>query len=138
MKLRIFAACAAMLSLSGCLSFGDFETNLAAFQGRPVQDAFDVLGYPAGKQEFGQDTVYTWARDHRGAMILPQTTNTTGYVGGTQFGATSTTSQVVPMHYACTVKLIAGPDGVVRKWQYEGNAGGCEPYMRSLRKAAKP
>ena len=45
---------------SGCASFGQMEDGLNSLMGRNEQDAFSVLGYPSGKQQFGGDTVYIW------------------------------------------------------------------------------
>ncbi|MFZ7096718.1 hypothetical protein ACOPJQ_02390 [Luteimonas dalianensis] len=137
MKLRFLPAVVLAVSLSSCLTWSGFEEGLASFKGRPISEAFDVLGYPAQQQQFGDDTVYTWATSHTGVAIAPTTSTTSGTVGSTPFNATTTGMQTTSVSYACTVKLIVGPDNLVRRYDFEGNMGGCEGYMQRLHRAAK-
>lgn len=125
------------LALAGCLTFSEFDRNLAGFHGRPVQAAFDVLGYPDLQQQFGQETVYTWATSGSRSLPMPTTSTTRGVVGGTPVTATTTTVQQVAFDADCKVKLIADAAGTVTKHQYEGTDLGCEAYMRRLYKAAR-
>lgn len=125
------------LALAGCLSFNAFDEGLAGFKGRPVSEAFDALGYPDGQQQFGEETVYTWGSSYTGVAFSPSTTTTSGAIGSTPFRATTTGTAAVPVSYECTIKMIVGPDQVVRKYQWEGNRGGCESYMRRLQRAAQ-
>lgn len=137
MKLRCLFGVIMVAALSGCLTWGGFEEGLASFKGRPVSEAFDVLGYPAQQQQFGDDTVYTWATSHTGVIVTPTTSTTSGTVGSTPFRATTTGMGTTPVSYACTVKLIVGPDNLVRRYDFEGNMGGCEGYMQRLHRASK-
>jgi hypothetical protein len=57
-KLGIVAALA--IILSGCAA-SMIEKGLGALEGKDVKGAFNVLGYPSGKQEFGSETVYFWS-----------------------------------------------------------------------------
>jgi hypothetical protein len=108
------------------------ERGLNALQGRDVQIAFDVLGYPSGKQEFGNDIVYYWQVDSSGAILLPQTSTTTGYVGMTPVYGSTTYNQVVPVNYNCLIKLVTDDKGVIKTWEYNGNYGGCASYIKRL------
>ena len=44
--------------------------------------AFGVIGYPDGKNKFGNETVYFWTSNRSGAMIF-QTSAAAGMVGMT-------------------------------------------------------
>jgi len=121
-----------VLFLSGCSTFSNMEDGLKSLMGKEDQVAFDVLGYPSQKQQFGDDTVYTWNTSRSGVTYTPQaatTYTTTGY-------ATTTYSQATPYNYHCTIKLISR-NGRLYKWQYDGNIGGCGGYSNSLKKYNK-
>lgn len=121
------------ITAAGCATFGQLEAGLGALVGRNEREAFAALGYPSGKQQFGSDVVYVWGRSQNTAMFIPQTSTTTGYVGTTPVYGTTTTSQMIPLNYNCTIKVIAGAeDGIIKSWDYEGNLGGCAPYIQRL------
>lgn len=120
------------LGLVGCATFGQMQRGLNALQGRNVQTAFDVLGYPSGKQEFGSDTVYYWQVNSSGTILLPQTSTTSGYVGMTPVYGSTTYNQVVPVNYNCLIKLITDEKGIIKTWEYNGNYGGCASYIKRL------
>lgn len=120
--------------LSGCATFGQMEEGLNALMGHKDETAFNVLGYPSGKQEFGSDILYIWGRNASGNLALPQTTTTYGNVGTTPFYGTSTSIQNVPYSYNCTIKLMANYQGILSHWEYDGNLGGCTPYIQRLNK----
>lgn len=84
------------LWLCGCATFGQMERGLNSLQGQNIQTAFDVLGYPSGKQEFGSDMVYYWQVNSTGAVLLPQTSTTSGYVGMTPIHGLQKTRLNVP------------------------------------------
>lgn len=119
------------ITLAGCATFGQLEAGLTALIGRPESEAFNALGYPDGKQEFGGDTVYIWGRNQNTTMFMPSTQTTTAYVGMTPVYATTTSMQAIPMNYNCTVKIIVA-NGVIKSWDYSGNLGGCTPYIRRI------
>lgn len=127
-----------LIILSGCVTFGQMETGLKALMGHDERVAFDLLGYPSAKQQFGEETVYTWAVSNSGVLIMPQTATTTGYVGSTPVYGTTTYSEAVSVNYSCKIKLISDSNNVLRKWEYEGNIGGCESYINRLNTFTKP
>jgi hypothetical protein len=129
---KVAAAAVLALVAAGCATFGQLETGLAALVGRNEREAFNALGYPNGKQEFGGDVVYVWGRSTSGTVFIPQTARTTGYVGTTPVYGTTTTNQAIPVNYNCTIKIITGTDGVIRSWEYDGNLGGCRGYIERL------
>lgn len=119
-------------TLAGCATFGQLEKGLNGLVGRSEREAFNALGYPNAKQEFGGDVVYVWGRSNSGTIFIPQTTSTTGYVGNRPVYATTTYNQPVAVNHNCTVKVITGANGIVKTWDYEGNLGGCRPYIQRL------
>ena len=131
---KIIALLALAILVSGCATFGQMEKGLNALQGSNVQTAFDVLGYPSSKQEFGKDTVYYWKVANSGTMLLPETSTTTGYVGMTPVYGTTTYNQAVPVSYNCLIKIITDDRGTIKTWEYNGNYGGCGCYIDRLNK----
>ncbi|WP_025442277.1 hypothetical protein [Vibrio parahaemolyticus] len=121
-----------LLLLSGCVTFGQLERGLDYMMGESDSVAFNVLGYPSGKQEFGSDTVYYWFINNSGVVFVPQTSTTYGSVGTTSFYGTTSYSQAVPVNYSCQIKLIADSYGVLTRWEYNGNIGGCKSYIKRV------
>lgn len=127
------AALVVFTGLTACTTFSNMETGLGALVGQDAHIAFNVLGYPSGKQEFGQETVYYWSISRSGTLIMPQTSTATGWAGTTPVSVTSTQNQFVPVNYTCQIKLVANDSGVLTSWEYEGNIGGCQSYSRRLK-----
>lgn len=121
-----------MLFLSGCATFGQLEQGLKYMMGEDISVAFNTLGYPTSKQEFGQDTVYYWSISNSGTLLLPQTATTYGTVGTTPVYGTTTYNQAVPVNYNCLIKLIANSAGTLKSWEYSGNIGGCKHYINRV------
>jgi hypothetical protein len=121
-----------LMLLVGC-AFNDMERGLEAMQGRPIQTAFSVLGYPDAKQEYAGDTVYVWTTNRAGALFLPQTSTTYGNVGGTPVYGQTSYNQLVPVTYECTIKIVTDSGGTIKYWEYGGNQGGCQTYSKRLR-----
>jgi hypothetical protein len=112
------------LALGACATFGDMDKGLASLMGQDAEVAFNVLGYPSNKQQFGDKTVYTWVRNQSSTLVTPQTVPSgTGY---------TTYNTYTPVNYNCKITLVANPSGKLVKWGYDGNLGGCGPYIRWL------
>lgn len=124
-KLTILLA----LFLSGCATFGQLERGLNFMMDKDESVAFEVLGYPTGKQESGSDTVYYWSVSRSGTLFMPGTSTTSGTVGTTPYYGTTTYNQAVPVNYNCLIKLVSGPMGYLKHWEFDGNYGGCEHYI---------
>lgn len=127
--------------LSGCVTSAQLETGLNYLLDRNISEAFQALGYPSGKQQFGDDTVYVWSVNQSGALVLPSSSTTTGNVGTTSFSATTSSTQVVPVSHNCVIKLVTGPDKIIKHWEFNGNVGGCSEYsdrVDSYYEAANP
>ena len=123
--------------VAGCTTFSDMENGLNYLMGQPVQVAFENLGYPSGSYQIGDDTVYGWGRSFTMNMPTTSTTSVTGTVGTTPYSGYGTTTSYAPVNYACNVKIIAGADGVIKNWEYDGNAGGCGAYSARLKNLGK-
>lgn len=131
--MKVFFMCLSLtILLTGCVSFSQMERGLESLVGENSQEAFNVLGYPSAKQEFGNDIVYVWSSSQSGTIFVPQTSTTHGTVGTTPVYGSTTYNQAVPVNYNCLIKLIADQDNTLRKWEYEGNIGGCAKYIRRL------
>lgn len=135
---KIFFVTAAMLALCGCSTFSNIESGLSALMGRPASEAFGVLGYPSGKQQFGSDTVYYWSISRSGMLMMPQTATTTGYVGRTPIYGATQYNTAMPVNYNCQIKLVADSSDTLKNWEYEGNIGGCQSYASRLKGLARP
>ena len=94
---------------SGCVAM--MEGGLNALMGEKYTAAFDVLGYPTYKQEYGTETVYVWVVDRSGSMLLPSTSTVQGYVGSTPVYGTITSTQQVAYQALCNIKLVANKWG---------------------------
>lgn len=129
--MRQFALASMAVLIGGCV-FSNIESGLKTLEGRHESVAFDVLGYPSSRYEMGADVVYSWYVNSAGSMILPQTTTTYGTVGSVPFQGTTYGTQVVPYNYNCQIRVIAGRNGVIKSWDYQGNAGGCSAFSSRL------
>jgi hypothetical protein len=127
-----------VILLAGCATFGQLEEGLNSLMGKQDTEAFSVLGYPSSKQEFGNDTVYSWYLSQSGTLFVPQTSTTTGYAGRTPLYGVTTYTQAVPVNYSCQIKLIAGKNGTLKSWEFDGNLGGCTQYINRLKTYSAP
>jgi len=125
--------------ISGC-SFHYMDNGLNALVGKDVRYAFNVLGHPNGKQESGGGTVYIW-QNSRTMMFyepgLTQISRTPPRADDTNYSDIIASPYWVPMQGVCVVRLIAGPDNIVRRWDYNGDGLGCDDYVRRLKEVAE-
>lgn len=148
-------AATTILLVTGCAS-QQVEKGLQAMVGQPIQAAFGILGYPEGKQSFGNDDVYIWSHERTGGMLMPQVATTYqtygsqslyGTVGRTPVYAnvspqtvTSSTlyNQYVPMNAQFRIKLGADArSGIIKTWQWDGNELGAQFFAPVLGQYAK-
>ena len=121
--------------ISGC-TFHYMEKGLDALVGKDVRYAFDVLGRPNGKQEFGGETVYIWQNSRSMMFYEPGLTQ----ISRTPLradDATIASPYWVPMQGVCVVRVISGPDNIVRRWDYNGDGLGCDDYARRLKEVTE-
>ena len=131
--MRKYLIVGATLLISACTTFSNLETGLAALVGQPFQAAIDKIGYPAGQMKVGDDTVYAWGRNFSMSMPTYNSAQTTGTVGSTPYTANTGYTSYQSVNYQCDVKIIVGPDNVIKSWQYDGNMGGCDAYASALK-----
>ena len=91
------------LGLCGCATTS-MNRGLTAMVGRNIQTAFDALGYPTDKKEFGSDTVYYWSVHEPGYDFSNN----------------------------CLIKLVADKDGIIKTYEWSGNEGGLARYASRL------
>jgi hypothetical protein len=130
---RLISLALGVFALGGCSTFSNIEKGLTALEGRPIQAAFDRLGYPDGQMMVGSETVYTWGRSFTMNMPQYQTATTTGNVGSVPYSANTGYSTTVPMQMQCSIKVVADAAGNIKTWQYDGNMGGCSAYSSALK-----
>ncbi|WP_234424367.1 hypothetical protein [Dickeya sp. ws52] len=121
-----------ILITSGCVTFKQMDEGLSSLVGKNKDVAFNVLGYPSKEQSFDKTKVYTWNRATSETILLSSPQTTYGTVGATTFNSTTTQLSAVPVQYACTIQLATDEAGTIKQYQYDGNMGGCEPYIHRL------
>lgn len=128
--------------ISGC-SFYYIEKGLNALVGKDVRYAFDVLGYPNGEQEFGSETAYIWQNSRSTMFYEPRfTTDKAPDIRSfsyrdSRFSDLTPSGYWVPMQGVCVMRIIAGPDNIVRRWDYNGDGLGCDDYVSRLKDVAE-
>jgi hypothetical protein len=128
---RILAVVGLALGLSGCLS-DQMNTGLSFMVGQNIQFAVSRLGYPDGQREMLGDTIYVWSTSREVNLPMMTTSTTTGSVGTVPIYGQTMSTQFVPANFNCTIELGAGPDNIIKSWQWSGNIGGCMQYARAL------
>lgn len=125
------------LALAGCATTTTNKTldnGLTSLVGQPIQAAYDRLGYPNGSQTMNGDTFYVWSTNRN--VVMPTYNNGTAYgtVGTTPFQVNTSMPGMMPMNFNCSIRLIVGGDGIIKSWDYQGNAGGCQGYVKMLKR----
>lgn len=124
---KIIAYSCLILCLSGCAE-DQLYRGLQALMGKDATTAFDVIGYPSGKQTFGDKTVYSW--DTSKTILWPETATTHGTIGTTPFYGTTTSLGSVNCY--CLIRLVANQKGKLISWELDGNVCGCSRYDEPL------
>ena len=91
--------------------------GLTAMQGKHIQVAFNVLGYPDSKMEIDDETVYLWNHSSKGFLYSSGST--------------------VPYTQYAKIKIVADKNGNIKTWSWEGNEDGLNFYANTLNKYAK-
>ena len=125
----------AALTLAGCAS-QKLDNGLPRLTGKPVDYAINYLGYPDNEQTIAGRKVYTWG--YANSFTTTQTVRTP--VSGSAYGAgvgiyyQGHQTSVVPQtfNYSCMIRLIADGNGLIDRWEWNGNEGGCEYYSGSM------
>lgn len=123
-----------VLALVGCASasFDQFNSDLSAMRGRTEQDLFAALGMPDGKMDMNDgSTIYVWGRQQTSTYMTTVPQTSTAFINGQMVTMTTNTPQMNTANYQCTVKVSVN-NGTVMGYDYDGNLGGCQPYIDRL------
>jgi len=129
---RIGALTCIFFILCGCATFEQMRRGLDALRGENIRTAYGILGYPSGKKDFGNETVYYWSTSGAYSYDMPITSNTYGSVGTVPYSASTTYYSQRTINYSCLVKIVANQYGTITTYSYYGNLVGCEPYIFRL------
>lgn len=134
---KIVSLLAVAATTAGCATWGQFDEGLNALMNKPLSTAIEKLGYPSGERTIAGRRLVEWGRSQNTAMYMPTTTTTYGTVntnrGFGTYSGTTTGGTFIPMNYNCTVILEVDQNDIVRRYQYEGNLGGCASYIDALK-----
>ena len=122
------------LLLSACATHAQqtsakLDSSLDAMVGQPVEVAIARLGEPIGSTPMGTDLVYGWGNSFTSTEYTnaaPGWVEASDYRGGVY---------PPPRHKVqnnCVVRIVVGPDGLIREWDYQGTDRGCEAYADRL------
>lgn len=127
-----------VFALAGCATWGQMKTGLDSLLDQPLSVAIDRIGYPTGEQTIAGRKLYRWGSSQQSAMYMPTSTTTTGSVGTGMtyrpFSATTYGGTYVPVNYNCEIILEVDSNDIIKRYQYNGNLGGCGPYIKALKK----
>lgn len=102
--------------------------------GESEETLFLALGYPDTIQQFNDSgTLYLWSTNY---IETYQTTNyetSTGYIGDTPYSVTEPVYETHADNYYCVVKIMV-QDKTVTGYDYFGNRGGCQQYIKKLKR----
>jgi hypothetical protein len=132
MKAAMKSLALALAALAaGCVG-SRINSNLTSLIGQNISAAVDKLGYPDGQREMLGDTLYIWSTDRSGLVVVPTTSTTSGNVGGTPYSQTTTGFGAMPAHFHCRIELAVTAAGIIKRFQFDGNNGGCARYANAL------
>lgn len=124
------------LAITSCV-FKALDQGLADLKGKPIETAFDVLGYPSSKLELGNVTVYKWNNSFSRMLPIPQVANTTGFVGTTPFQMQSNSLGFIPQHHSGELTIGVDKNGIIQRCGYSGTESGLHGYANSLDRYSK-
>ncbi len=134
-KIALLAAAAA---LTGCVTWGQMDDGLRGLIGQPINVAISKIGYPSTEQTIAGRKLYRWGVSRQSVDYMPMVTTTTGYSGvGASYTPNSSTTlggTYISVDYNCQITLEVDAKEVITGYQYNGNRGGCEPYIKALNK----
>lgn len=125
------------LSLTGCATWDQMENETNAIKGQFIETAFDVLGYPSGKQKVENGTVYFWSVNSSRLILIPQPVTTYGFKGTTSPFGTTSYKPYVPVLEHCLIKIVTYHNDRIKTWETPGNHGECQHYIKRLSKYYK-
>ena len=133
---RMLAISCAIL-LSGCTTWEQLDAGLSQLHGQHLSAAIARFGYPTSEHKIAGSRLLTWSSQNSGVTYLPQTSYGQAsaynpYTGFTTYQTTNTYMAPMPYNYQCQITLRVGDDDTILGSQYQGNLGGCTPYIQAL------
>ncbi|WP_186426354.1 hypothetical protein [Cupriavidus metallidurans] len=137
---KILCVILAALPLGGCATWGQMDQGLNALSGRTLDDAINVFGMPSGEQQIAGRHYVQWGRSSSGFVPMSTPSQTYGNFNVSNgyrnaygnYSSTTYNTTMVPVNYNCTITLELDRDAIIRRGSYQGNLGGCTPYIKSL------
>jgi uncharacterized protein YceK len=138
-KLPVGLAIAALLT--GCATLGQLESGLNNMLGQDLSVAVAQLGFPNAERNVAGMRLVEWGRSNAATIAIPTTSTTNGYVqSGNRFAnysATTTSTTPMTLNFQCHITMQVDTNNIIRRFQYEGNLGGCAPYIRAMKTAGE-
>lgn len=103
-------------------------------KGQPIQEAVARFGYPQSEQTILGMKVYTWSTGGTYLSTTPTTAVTSGTMGAVPFTTTTVGYRQTASDVSCEIKIITTPEGIMEKFQYDGNNIACMPYAEAMKK----
>lgn len=113
------------------------QDGLNALNGKHINTAFDVIGYPDSQMKVDHNTVYVWGHSRSSTINMPQTSYHSGFAGNTYYSGTTRYNQPTTIHAMAQIKIIANNAGYIQKWETYGNEFGFQRYAASLKQYAE-
>ena len=110
--MKKFAMLGLAFLLIGCAA-QPIKTALDLTIGQDVRVVVAKLGYPNEIREKSGGLIYVWGARSAFTFLMPAEGTTAG-------------------NAACTIEITIGADNRIKSYQFSGNQGGCEPYVRAL------
>lgn len=136
--MRKLIAVTSVLALAGCATWGQMNDGLNGLLGQPINVAISKIGYPATEQTIAGSKLYRWGVSRQSIDYMPTTTTTNGYIGVgsglTPYSATTMGGTFIPVNYTCQITLAVDAREIITHYEYNGNLGGCEPFIKALKK----
>ncbi len=125
-----------VLALGACAStFEDMTAGFNTLNGRPLQDAYAVFGYPDRVRDVDNLKYSEWSVNSSNTFMMPTTNYGNGYVGNTPYTYSYNSYMPMQVSYNCYVRIVSDQSGVIINGFSEGNRNGCEIYAQRMRDA---
>ncbi|KJJ95059.1 hypothetical protein UB44_23370 [Burkholderiaceae bacterium 26] len=134
--LRVLVGMVGVLLVVGCAPLGQLESDLKGTIGRPASEVVDALGMPSSERTIADRHYLVWERSYSTSVAAPSATTTVGNFNTTRtagtFSSTTLGTSYESANYSCKLVFQIGDDQRVAHVRYDGNLGGCSPYIDRL------
>ncbi|XDZ49607.2 hypothetical protein AB8806_17495 (plasmid) [Ralstonia syzygii subsp. celebesensis] len=130
-----------MLPIAGCVTWEQFDRGMDVLIGQSVDHAISILGFPSGERTIAGKRYVQWGRSSADFVPIASPSYSTGNFNvGNKVGSYSSTTMnatYIPMSLDCTIVAELDAENRVTRTQYDGNMGGCEPFIIRLNQYRK-